>query len=605
LLAAAENPEPPQHLLLQQHQPRASFSGTLQNLSGDFSNYLQQHSWTVAEEAFLRVVYGVAYKEGQYAYSFQEESLLSFVRLHHTLVIAPTNAGKSRIFLLMILWLLQSDPHAMLVIVYPLIGLEKMQVDVLNKAHTLLNATFYDRDGDTAKQKRSIRDGKHRVIGVSPEVVTTKWFKKVARSSYFSRHLRAICIDEFHTVVTWGRTFRGAYAQLRELIVGRVQLMMVTCTLTTQVEREALRDMGLTKSNVNCVRRSIIKRNLFIEIRKRPGDQNTVRRHSLYHLAPLVELLRAHSKGTKAMDRVLWLCGSGNSVNKHYAYILRELGADAYVPHTSEDYRDCLVQRTYSSHDERNKNFIKEKFITNPASKGRLLISTSLSEMGLDFSGLTNLVISQCPRSKLQFRQQVGRVGRGPDEKSQCIVLVNGADYAGADDDMVVLSKDKERCTQKELYTAFKEKFECTSDELWCANCCSRNNAPKPTMFFAESPLPPLPVVPSPPTTAAVDHVRTCLLRSLGRAGPAIPALRSLSPLLTGTALDERVALREGGRHQLLCKEYATAFGEGLDMTVYSYADTAHKPIVLASIAAAPAVAPPPHSAMADESDEV
>jgi hypothetical protein len=160
-------------------------------------------------------IYRIAYSIDEAPRSIQEEALLAYIRKKHVLGIAPTNAGKSRIFLLIALWILLHEDHLGIeILIYPLLGLERKQVELLQLQCPELNATWYDASGDKMAQRRSIAAGNHRVVGVSPEVATSRWFTDLLGGPFYKSHVRAMIIDEVHCVVTWA--FRIAFTHLME-----------------------------------------------------------------------------------------------------------------------------------------------------------------------------------------------------------------------------------------------------------------------------------------------------------------------------------------------------------------------------------------------------
>jgi hypothetical protein len=271
-------------------------------------------------------------------------------------------------------------------------------------------------------------------------------------------------------------------------------------------------------------------------------------------------------------------------VHSVYSYMKTALGEVFYIPQESDDYQDGVVQRIFSGADQRLRNFINSHFIKNSGSKARVLVSSWLCEMGLDFEGLCTVVYLGLPSTLMHFRQGLGRAARRKGEKGHGIVYVNGTDYDGTDKCLVNLCENDKECRQLQLYRPLGEVFQSTG--TCCDVCCVATGNAKPIFDFPSCELPPAPAVQKLPEQPAVLALRSALLSSVinKKIDPT-----SLSPFLTGPARAAR--LSAGGASASLCKEYADAFAEGQEMSTFLYDDIAHKDIVLRCIATSSSLA--------------
>jgi ATP-dependent DNA helicase RecQ len=530
-------------------------------------------------------VYRLAFDLSEKPLEIQEEGLLAFVRGCDTIVHAPTNSGKSRIFTLFALWVIKHmDPEGIVLLIYPTLGLEEKQIKLLNAQYPNFHGTWYDTQGDTVAQQTSLAAGNHRVIGVSPEVATSEWFLKLLGSDYYKEHVKAIVVDEVHCLETW--IFRVAFTYLIEVLKTTIRVLGVTGTLTKKAEKKVLVTLGLTPKKVYFIRRSIIKDNLTIEIRGRPGDSDTARRLSKSFLDPVLPMLRAHARGGAKMARLLIICKTTTMVNAVFHYLRDVLGDDAYQPSgVWRDYRDCLLLRVFSEHDRRVKDHVFATWVPDPDSHARILIGTSLLEMGHDFNGLYNLILIGLPSTLMHFRQGLGRAGRKSGEVAHALVLHNATDYEGVEQCLVDLVQEETECFNVLMYKEFGEKFDPDARKCACSNCCKRLGIPVVCGL-----LPPhvLPELPEPPTADALTrrwgHADALLAQLLASDINTCPPMDSnpwAAPLPPSQSQLQPGAGLEAG----LCREYTDNYCNGNDMSVYLYDQDTHRSIVMQAIA--------------------
>ena len=105
--------------------------------------------FTDTELATRDKIYAKVFSAAEAPYDNQEEALLGFIRGKDVLVLTPTNSGKSRIFVLILFWCLESDPGSIIIVIYPLLGLEKEEVQVILDLWPDLKPIFFDVRGDT------------------------------------------------------------------------------------------------------------------------------------------------------------------------------------------------------------------------------------------------------------------------------------------------------------------------------------------------------------------------------------------------------------------------------------------------------------------------
>jgi superfamily II DNA helicase RecQ len=144
------------------------------------------------------LVFDKCFNPHQEPRTFQEEALLASVRRKNTLVVAPTNAGKSKIISLLATWFMEGDPEAMVLFIGPLVSLQHQLARTMG-SHLIVMT--WDSKCDKNAQQLAMKRGKYRVMGVAPEMFEMPWFLTILRSEYWREHLAFGIVDEVHTVV--------------------------------------------------------------------------------------------------------------------------------------------------------------------------------------------------------------------------------------------------------------------------------------------------------------------------------------------------------------------------------------------------------------------
>lgn len=501
------------------------------------------------------MVYNAVFEATELPYEHQEEALLAWLRGRPVLLVTPTNSGKSMVFLLIAMWAFILDPMAILLIVYPTTSLSAMQVAEMNRRCPVLRSTWYDAAGDSKAQKRSLESGEHRVLGITPELAGEVWFKALLRSGGYRDHLVGAIIDEVHCAETWD--FRPAYAFLREL-GGRK--LMCTATLTKSAEPRVLAVLGLTRKLVYLIRRRIAKKDLYLEVMTRPGASSDDT-----HLHQLADKLLQHARGIIVMPRVIFFCKSTTMLRGYYEQIMNRMGAEAYGPSSSDFYQDCYVLRIFAQAPPEIRQFFCEEWVKNPNSKARLLLTTSLTEMGFDFDDVYDGVSSGVPATMMHFRQLLGRIARREGEAGRFVIEWNGTDREAIDDDLYTWLCNETECRHELMYKFFDEA--CPSTGSCCDICCVANqvDCPQTALKRVAGGGRVLAMADVPPSAELATAVRAAILLSDVNSGIDVAAL---SPLLTPQERASR--LQGGGLEQSLCNEYADAFRDGMDMMVYT-----------------------------------
>ena len=153
-------------------------------------------------------------------------------RKTNMLAILPTGGGKSLCFML---------PSLFLVIVYPLLSLmndQKRRFDSLDIPSAVLKGGLSPEEKNEIFRKLRSKDIK--ILITNMEMLSQKRIQE----SLSSFRISLLVLDEAHTVISWGNTFRPVYKQL-----GPERIVAFTATsdeeTTRQLKSEVLGENAL------------------------------------------------------------------------------------------------------------------------------------------------------------------------------------------------------------------------------------------------------------------------------------------------------------------------------------------------------------------------
>ncbi|MCH4057056.1 MAG: DEAD/DEAH box helicase [Lactobacillaceae bacterium] len=142
----------------------------------------------------------------------QSEIALSGKVARDIFITAPTGAGKSVMFQLPALYLLKKHPdiRPLTLIVSPLIGLMNDQVAGMIKKGITNAKTINSAISPFEKQEivEEVKNGQIDLLYLSPETLQNR---SDISQIIGDRRIGLLIVDEAHTVVTWGKSFRADY----------------------------------------------------------------------------------------------------------------------------------------------------------------------------------------------------------------------------------------------------------------------------------------------------------------------------------------------------------------------------------------------------------
>ena len=180
----------------------------------------------------------------------QEEAILSLLNHQDTLVVQPTGSGKSAIYQIAGGILSSLNIPGIVVIISPLIALQKDQADAIGSSDleqaAILNSTLpAARLNQTLDQ---IKDGSIRYLLLAPEQL----HKPETIDLLKSRGVALFVIDEAHCVSQWGYDFRPDYLELIHVIetLGHPPTLAMTATASNEVREEIIQKLGLHRPHM-------------------------------------------------------------------------------------------------------------------------------------------------------------------------------------------------------------------------------------------------------------------------------------------------------------------------------------------------------------------
>ena len=164
-------------------------------------------------------------------------------RKTNMLAILPTGGGKSLCFMLPSLFF-----EGLTVIVYPLLSLmndQKRRFDSLDIPSSILKGGLSPEEKNQVFQ--SLRKRETRILITNMEMLSQKRIQE----SLSSFRISLLVLDEAHTVISWGNTFRPVYKQLGQTaeILKPERIVAFTATsdeeTTRQLKSEVLGENAL------------------------------------------------------------------------------------------------------------------------------------------------------------------------------------------------------------------------------------------------------------------------------------------------------------------------------------------------------------------------
>ena len=305
-----------------------------------------------------------------------------------SLVIMPTGAGKSLCYQLAAM--LRPTPT---LVVSPLIALMKDQVahlpPDLSRRATFINSTL--DAGEVQARLAAVARGEVKLLYAAPERLRQARFAEALASA----GVGLVVVDEAHGVALWGHDFRPDYLFIRSVLQGalaRAGVLALTATATPQMAVEIQESLG---RNLDIVRFSVLRPNLFYRVERLRDEEEKVR-HLLAWVQGAAGAGIVYARARERCERL--------------AALLARTGVHAVPYHAG------------LGPEERNR--VQDDFL---AGRARVVVATTAFGMGVDKPDIRWVVLFNYPTSLEEYVQQVGRAGRDGAE-STCTLLATGRD---------------------------------------------------------------------------------------------------------------------------------------------------------------------------------
>ena len=322
----------------------------------------------------------------------QEEIIDAALAGQDVMVLMPTGGGKSLCYQLPAL-----ARDGLTIVVSPLIALMKDQVDALQAAGA--PATFLNSTLDAEESRRRIgglHRGEYKLLYIAPERLMLSGTQEMLESW----KPQCIAIDEAHCISEWGHDFRPDYTRLREFreIAGSPTTIALTATATPDVQRDIVRQLGLTSDEVANFHQGIDRPNLSLDVAEVWGDEEK-----------LEQILRI-------VDKYADSGGSGIA----YFTLIRRLSEFSEMLRKRGIEHLCYHGDLERGHRRRVQNqFMNEK--------NSLVLATNAFGMGIDKEDIRFVLHAEIPGSMESWYQEIGRAGRDG-EPSDCLLLYEESD---------------------------------------------------------------------------------------------------------------------------------------------------------------------------------
>ena len=341
-------------------------------------------------------------------------------------VTTSTSSGKTEIFQISAMELLEKNPNAKILAVYPMKALNAQQIDRWKK-------TGYSTgkiDGDVDINSRPDILNNSRIVVMTPDAIHAYLmgsFNNDANSPHtkavrdFIKNIAMVVIDELHVYKgLFGSNAAYLFRRLNNLTRllnnprGKAIPQYITSSAT-------LPDAAEHSSNITGAKD-------FIEIGK-DIDGSPAAEKIFYFVEPDPEA----TDNSGSLDKLVYaLTNVERAKSITFVDSRQKTGqvASAIENMVTADKDGSPERGIYPFKSRLEKESADE--ITRKMSAGKFkgIISTSALEMGLDIDGLNVAIIADMPADKNSYQQRIGRVGRFGCKKSYVIVVKNSTSVA-------------------------------------------------------------------------------------------------------------------------------------------------------------------------------
>ena len=299
----------------------------------------------------------------------------------------PTGSGKSLCFMYPILHLRRRA-----VIVYPLISLMNDQAKRFEEAGISCIVMRGGMDPEERRRRlRRIDEEEDAAVIANPEMLEA--MERRGELSLLAGRTELFVIDEAHTAVTWGESFRASYRSIPRMLesIRPRSILAFTATMDERM-KDAIISMVFSGSMPYIVHASSDRENIFY--------------HSVKSLSRIQDAISLLSP-PRSRPAVVF-CRS-------------RIGAEA----TARRLSRCFPTEFYHAGLERDEKKRKEDWFLS--SRSGVLAATSAYGMGVDKKDIRTIIHMHIPDSVSDYLQESGRCGRDG-QRADAYVLCTESD---------------------------------------------------------------------------------------------------------------------------------------------------------------------------------
>ncbi|KAJ3976472.1 P-loop containing nucleoside triphosphate hydrolase protein [Lentinula raphanica] len=408
-------------------------------------------------------------------YSHQTNAISALASGKDVIVSTSTASGKSVIYQVPLLMLLEKDPHATAIFVYPTKALAQDQrtamENLLNSCPNLEHIQVSTYDGDTPNEKRAGIRASASVIFTNFDMIHAAILSHEELWRSFLKYLRLFVVDELHY---YSGTFGSHVAQIMRRLrrvcaaIGNNHTRFVSCSATiANPLAHMVNIFGLESSQIQVVtedgaptgmKEYLIWRSPYVD----EHQPALGRQSSIAEATALMRFLM------KRGIRVILFC----KIRK-----VCELAMKTLRTELSGEGRLDILERVqayrggYSAEERRQ--------IEHDAFTGHLLglIATNALELGVDIGALDAVLMLGFPVTLASFRQQAGRAGRRKRDSLAVFIaeglpidqyyLNNPKELFDKDTDDLIIDLDNQIIIEAHLQCAAHEMPICLEDEKY------------------------------------------------------------------------------------------------------------------------------------------
>ena len=338
-------------------------------------------------------------------------------------VIAPTGAGKSVMFQIPAIYLSEHYDNLLTIVISPLIGLMKDQVNNLELINYKAARTINSDITPIEKQEiiNDIQDRKCNILYISPETLLSR---SDIDQLIGDRKLGLVVIDEAHIVTTWGKQFRPDYWYLGDHLnkIKKNQMkkpdkgnsfVIATFTATAiyggieNMYEETIESMKMIDpiTYLGYIKRSDLNINIV--------NQKAITNRTEYELNKFDDLIQQIDYALIMDKKMLIYFPTVSLINRFYEYCITK----GYKNNVSRYHGQMLAY-------EKEENY--QKFLNKDTN---IMLATKAFGMGIDIDDI-EVVAHFAPTGNVcDYVQEIGRAARRKDLQGEAYYRFMSNDF--------------------------------------------------------------------------------------------------------------------------------------------------------------------------------